>query len=61
MELFCSTCARNTGTTLTFPLSVAGGFAGGGTGVSFSIPLSETGGWLKDPENSLKQVGREGA
>ncbi|CAM9590523.1 unnamed protein product [Ectocarpus sp. 4 AP-2014] len=56
VELYCSACARNTGTTLAFPLSVAGGFAGGGTGVSFSIPLSETGGWLKDPENTLKQA-----
>ncbi|CAN0035488.1 unnamed protein product [Pylaiella littoralis] len=56
VELYCSACARNTGTTLAFPLSVAGGFAGGGAGVSFSLPLSETGGWLKDPENSLKQA-----
>ncbi|CAN0198904.1 unnamed protein product, partial [Scytosiphon promiscuus] len=55
VELYCSACARNTGVTLAFPLSAAGGFAGGGAGVSFSIPLSETGGWLKDPENTLKQ------
>ena len=54
VELFCSVCARNTGTTLAFPLSVAGGFAGGGGGVSFSLPLSETAGWVKDPENTLK-------
>ncbi|CAM9202769.1 unnamed protein product [Hapterophycus canaliculatus] len=56
VELYCSTCARNTGVTLAFPLSTAGGFAGGGAGASFSIPLSETGGWLKDPENTLKQA-----
>lgn len=54
MELHCSTCARNTGTTLAFPLMAAGGFNGGGAGVSFSLPLSERKGWLKDPENSLK-------
>lgn len=54
MELHCSTCARNTGTTLSFPLSEAGGFLGAGNGVSFSLPLLEGQGWLKDPENSLK-------
>ncbi|CAN0306610.1 unnamed protein product, partial [Laminaria digitata] len=54
VELFCSACARNTGTTLAYPLSAAGGFAGGGAGVSFSLPLSETEGWVKDPENTLK-------
>ena len=26
---------------------------GGGAGVSFSLPLSETQGWVKDPENTL--------
>lgn len=56
VELYCSACARNTGTTLAFPLSAAGGFAGGGAGVSFSLPLSEAKGWVKDPENSLKEA-----
>lgn len=56
VELYCSACARNTGTTLAFPLAAAGGFAGGGAGVSFSLPLSEAKGWVKDPENSLKEA-----
>lgn len=53
VEIFCQSCARNSGTTLFVPLSAAGGFLGGGQGQSFSLPLSQGRGWLKDPKNSL--------
>ncbi|CAM9299509.1 unnamed protein product [Ascophyllum nodosum] len=53
VELYCSTCQRNAGMTLAFPLSTAGGFAGGSAGVSYALPLSESKGWVKDPNNSL--------
>ncbi|KAJ1444756.1 hypothetical protein M885DRAFT_626824 [Pelagophyceae sp. CCMP2097] len=54
VELFCVTCDGNRGTTLAFPLSAAGAGKGfDGSATTLKIPLLESGGWIKDPENEL--------
>ena len=61
VEIYCASCDLNKGTTIAFPLSSssstieAGGGGGGFSGntKSFVIPLNETSGWMKDPENVL--------
>lgn len=56
VELHCSTCERNTGTTLAYPLAAAGGFTGDSVGVSYVLPLSERKGWVRDPKNILMKA-----
>lgn len=54
VELECSTCIGpiGKGIMLVFPISAAQGVFSGST-MSFTIPLQEDKGWLKDPQNSL--------
>ncbi|GMI32407.1 hypothetical protein TrCOL_g8022 [Triparma columacea] len=51
VELYCSKCATNTGVTISYPLSAT---SFDGTTKTFSISMKETGGWLRDPENTLQ-------
>lgn len=55
VELECAACVGpvGMGITLAFPISalVRAPFTGDST--AFSIPLVETSGWMKDPQNSL--------
>lgn len=51
VEMECATCEKNAGVTLAFPASAAAAFTG--TTAAYRVPLTETGGWLKDPENTL--------
>lgn len=54
IELECSSCVGpiGKGIMLVFPISAAQGTFSGST-MSFTIPLQEGKGWLKDPQNSL--------
>jgi len=51
VEVHCAECNTNRGETIAFPLSSATPFTGSTT--SYSIPLLESAGWIKDPKNSL--------
>lgn len=51
VRIECKSCDRNKGITLALPLSKT--FSYDGTPTQFSIPLEESGGWLKDPNNIL--------
>mmetsp|Transcript_9219 Transcript_9219/g.18674 ORF Transcript_9219/g.18674 Transcript_9219/m.18674 type:complete len:358 (-) Transcript_9219:65-1138(-) len=51
VELHCSKCAINSGVTISYPLSAT---SFDGSTKTFSISMKEDGGWLKDPENTLK-------
>lgn len=53
VELECATCDVNRGTTLAFPLAAVKSDFDGST-TTFKLPLDETLGWLKDPENELR-------
>jgi hypothetical protein len=53
VEIVCSTCAMNKGITLGYPLSSTSGFDG--QSKPFALPLVESGGWLKDPQNTNLQ------
>lgn len=54
VQLECSSCIGpiGKGIMLVFPISAAKGSFSGST-MSFTIPLQEGKGWLKDPQNSL--------
>jgi len=52
VELECQSCATNTGIRLVRKMDASLQF--NGKTKLFSISLSETGGWLKDPKNTLK-------
>lgn len=53
VEITCAKCSINRGQTIGFPLDSTAGFDGQTT--SFSLVLSETSGWVKDPKNTLHQ------
>lgn len=62
IQLDCADCVGpvGTGITLVYPLSKAlkeasTSFLDGSMEVNFSIELLETSGWLKDPQNTLKE------
>lgn len=54
VEIECSSCVGpiGKGIRLVFPINAAKGNFDGST-LGFSIPLDESKGWLKDPQNSL--------
>jgi len=52
VELECKTCATNSGIKLVRRMDSSLAF--NGKTQLFSLSLAETGGWLKDPKNSLK-------
>lgn len=64
VEMHCAQCDLNRGVTLAFPLASAwtttttGGGGGPplllGSGTQFTLPLTEKGGWLVDPKNTLQ-------
>ena len=51
VEIYCATCDLRRGVTIGFPLSATKAF----TEViqTFSVPMHESAGWLKDPKNTL--------
>lgn len=51
VEIRCERCSLNNGETYGFPLNASDGFSGNTK--SFSVPLHESAGWLKDPKNTL--------
>lgn len=51
LEISCSSCLRGKGITIAYPLLNIDGFSGSTT--KFSINMTETSGWLKDPQNTL--------
>jgi hypothetical protein len=51
VKLHCAKCATNSGITISYPLS-ASSFTGATK--TFSIKLTESSGWLQDPENTLR-------
>jgi hypothetical protein len=53
VEITCAKCSINKGETIGFPLRVTDGFDGRTT--TFSIPLIETSGWVRDPKNTLHE------
>ncbi len=50
VEIYCAKCNLNHGERFGFPLAATEGFDGETT--SFSLPLHESAGWLKDPKNT---------
>lgn len=52
VEIECKQCSLSHGERFGFPLKATKGFHGNTS--SFSIPLTENSGWLKDPKNTLK-------
>lgn len=52
VEITCDNCSLSRGETIGFPLlAITDGY--GGETKSFSIPLTESSGWVKDPKNVL--------
>jgi len=51
VEIHCQKCRLDTGVTIAYPLSKTTGFDGNTK--KFAIVMTETSGWLKDPENTL--------
>jgi len=51
VEISCAECLRGKGITLGYPLLSSGAFSGSTT--KFSINMTETSGWVKDPHNVL--------
>mmetsp|Transcript_7190 Transcript_7190/g.13672 ORF Transcript_7190/g.13672 Transcript_7190/m.13672 type:complete len:369 (+) Transcript_7190:374-1480(+) len=51
VEIHCERCSLNSGEIYGFPLNATDGFFG--RTKSFSLPLHESAGWLKDPKNTL--------
>ncbi|RQM24847.1 hypothetical protein B5M09_006064 [Aphanomyces astaci] len=49
--LECATCNLNAGVRLAWPQTLSPAFTG--PAQTFSIPLSETAGWVTDPKNTL--------
>ncbi|GMH80988.1 hypothetical protein TL16_g08783 [Triparma laevis f. inornata] len=51
VKLFCAQCDTNKGVTIGFPLSAS---SFDGSTKTFSLSMVESGGWLRDPENTLE-------
>ena len=51
VEIYCESCDLFKGATVAFPVSGAPKFDG--TTTSYSLTMTETAGWMKDPQNTL--------
>jgi len=49
IEIRCAKCRINRGLTIGYPLKLIESY--NGTAQTFSVPLTESSGWLKDPDN----------
>jgi hypothetical protein len=53
VEIYCKSCDSFKGATIAYPLASTRGFDG--TTTHFSIAMTETSGWMKDPQNTLHE------
>ncbi len=53
VEITCAKCSINRGETIGFPISATEGF--NGQTKSYSLTLTETSGWVRDPKNTLHE------
>ena len=51
VEIYCQSCDFFKGTTIAYPLSKTQGFTG--ITAKYSLNMTETAGWVKDPQNTL--------
>ena len=56
VEIYCESCDLYKGVTIAYPLSTSPKFTGSTT--HYALQMTETSGWMKDPQNTLYMNGQ---